>query len=333
MRIAVDAMGGDHAPKEIVAGAMQAVYRFGVEILLVGDNSQIKPHLTPGVKGVKIVEAEGQIDMQEEPLDGLRKKPKASINVAMDLVKQGEADAVVSAGHTGAAMAAALLKLGRLRGVDRPAIGALLPTLIPHKPVLLLDVGANVDCRPKFLSQFATMGVLFSRLALGVKEPKLGLLNIGEEACKGNDLAVQVHQMLQNQDHLPFIGNAEGRDVMSGRFDVIVCDGFTGNVLLKFAEGVGLVAMEILKEELPKGWQGQLGCSILKPNLAKVKERMDYNEYGGGLLLGVAGVCVIGHGSSKAAGLCSSIRVARDAVQNQLLEQLKEALNPPVLSE
>lgn len=324
-------MGGDHAPKEIVAGAMLAVHRFGVEILLVGDNSQIKPHLPLGTKGVTIVEAEGQIDMDEEPLESLRKKPKASINVAMDLVKQGEADAVVSAGHTGAAMAAALLKLGRLRGVDRPAIGALLPTLIPHKPVLLLDVGANVDCRPKFLSQFATMGVLFSRLALGVAEPKLGLLNIGEEACKGNDLAVQVHQILQNQAN--FIGNAEGRDVMSGKFDVIVCDGFTGNVLLKFAEGVGLVAMAILKEELPKGWRGQLGCSLLKPNLAKVKERMDYDEYGGGLLLGVAGICVIGHGSSKAAGLCSSIRVAREAVQNQVLEQLKAALNPPVLSE
>ncbi len=326
-------MGGDHAPMEIVAGAVQAADRFGVEILLVGDDSQIKRYLSPRARGITIVEAEGQIDMHEEPLDGLKKKPRASINVAMDLVKAGEADAVVSAGHTGAAMAAALLKLGRLRGVDRPAIGALLPTLIPHKPVLLLDVGANVDCRPKFLCQFATMGVLFSRLALGVKEPKLGLLNIGEEACKGNDLAVQVHQILQQQVDLPFVGNAEGRDVMSGKFDVIVCDGFTGNVLLKFAEGVGLVAMQILKEELPKGWQGQLGCALLKPNLAKVKERMDYDEYGGGLLLGVAGICVIGHGSYKATGLCNSIRVARDAVENQVLERLKEALNPPVLSE
>ncbi len=319
-------MGGDHAPKEIVAGAVLATDRLGVEILLVGDEQQLQQYLPPKTKGITIVAAEGQIGMEEEPLEALRKKPKASINVAMDLVKQGEAQAVVSAGHTGAAMAAALLRLGRLKGVDRPAIGALLPTMIPHKPVLLLDVGANVDCRPKFLCQFATMGVLFSRLALGVPEPKLGLLNIGEEAVKGNDLAVQVHQLLRESD-LPFVGNAEGRDVMSGKFDVIVCDGFVGNVLLKFAEGVGLVAMQILKEELPRGWHGQLGCAFLKPNLARVKERMDYDEYGGGLLLGVAGICVIGHGSSKATGLYHSVRVARDAVQNRLLEQLKEALD------
>ncbi len=333
VRIAVDAMGGDHAPGEIVAGAVLAVDRYDLEILLVGEGTRIKQFLPPRANKITIVEAEGQIDMHEEPLDGIRKKAKASINVVMDLLKRGEAEAVVSAGHTGAAMASALLKLGRLPGVDRPAIGALLPTLIPHKPVLLLDVGANVDCRPKFLCQFATMGVLFSRLALGVKEPKLGLLNIGEEACKGNDLAVQVHQLLQQQGNLPFIGNAEGRDVMSGKFDVIVCDGFTGNVLLKFAEGVGLVAMQILKEELPRGWQGQLGCAVLRSNLGRVKERMDYAEYGGGLLLGVRGICVIGHGSSKAPGLCSSIRVAREAVQNQVLDQLQQALQTPVLSE
>lgn len=335
MRIAVDAMGGDFAPGEIIAGALIAQAKLDVDVLLVGDEGAISSYLKHhkrtdyDPKRVHIVPAEGQIDMHEEPLEGLRRKPKCSIAVAMNLVKKKEADAVIAAGHTGAAMAAALLRLGRLPGVDRPAIGALLPTLIPHKPVLLLDVGANVDCRPKFIEQFAMMGVLYSHYALGVNEPKLGLLNIGEEACKGNDLTVRVHQALQDNQKA-FIGNAEGRDVVSGKFDVIVCDGFMGNVLLKFAEGVGLVAMQILKEELPRGWWGKLGVSILRPNLKQVKQRMDYDEYGGALLLGVAGVCVIGHGSSKASSIYNAVRVAKDAVDNQLLDRLREQIKSAV---
>ncbi len=334
MRIAVDAMGGDYAPGEIIAGALQAQAQFDVKILLVGDRdiilAHLKQHYPQKIDSVEIVPAEGQIEMHEEPLEGLRRKPKSSIAVAMELVKRKEADAVIAAGHTGAAMAAALLRLGRLPGVDRPAIGALLPTVIPHKPVLLLDVGANVDCRPKFLEQFALMGVLYSRYALGVAEPKLGLLNIGEESCKGNDLAVRVHQALQDNPRLPFMGNAEGRDVVSGKFDVIVCDGFMGNVLLKFAEGVGQVAMQILKEELPRGWWGKLGVMFLKPNLKQVKQRMDYDEYGGALLLGVAGVCVIGHGSSNASSICNAIRVAKDAVENNVLDQIRSQIKVQV---
>ncbi len=330
MRIAVDAMGGDFAPDEIIAGALLAQARFDVDILLVGDETAIanylKQHHIKLSDRIEIVAAEGQIDMHEEPLEGLRRKPKSSIAVSMDLVKQKKADAVVAAGHTGAAMAAALLRLGRLKGIDRPAIGALMPTLIPHKPVLLLDVGANVDCRPKFIEQFAIMGYLYSRYALGVKEPKLGLLNIGEESSKGNDLAVRVHQSLVDNPHIPFAGNAEGRDVMSGSFDVIVCDGFMGNVLLKFAEGVGRVAMQILKEELPRGWWGKLGVLFLRPNLKQVKQRMDYAEYGGALLLGVNGVCVIGHGSSKASSIANAVRVAKDAVDNQLLDRISSEI-------
>jgi phosphate acyltransferase len=220
-----------------------------------------------------------------------------------------------------------LLRLGRLPGVDRPAIGALLPTVIPHKPVLILDVGANVDCRPKYLEQFATMGSIYSRYALGASEPKVGLLNIGEESSKGNDLALKVYQSLQQNSHIHFLGNAEGRDVMTGKFDVIVCDGFMGNVLLKFAEGVGLAAMQILKEELPRGWWGKIGAMILRSNLRRVKERMDYGEYGGALLLGVAGVCVIGHGSAKAVSVFHAIRVAKEAVQNQLLDHLRSEID------
>ena len=323
-RIAIDAMGGDHAPAEIVAGALRAQAELGVEVLLVGDRQQIEAVIPQRSLGqLEIVPSEGTIEMHEEPLSGIKRKPKASINVAMDLVKQKRADAVVSAGHSGAAMAAALLRLGRLRGIDRPAIGAVFPTIVANKPVLVLDVGANVDCRPKFLEQFALMGTIYSQYVLGIQDPKVGLLNIGEEDCKGNDLAVRTHQMLQENSQISFIGNAEGRDVLSGRFDVIVCDGFVGNVLLKFAEAVGEVVIQILREELPQGLQGQIGTALLKPNLKRIKQRIDHAEHGGGLLLGVAGVCIISHGSSQAPAIFNAIRLAKEAVDNQVLERIQ----------
>jgi glycerol-3-phosphate acyltransferase PlsX len=323
-RIAVDAMGGDYAPAEIVAGALRAREELGVEVLLVGEPEQIKAHMPTSTSSLlEIVPAEGEIEMGEEPLSALRRKPKASINVAMDLVKQKRADAVVSAGHSGAAMAAALLRLGRLPGIDRPAIGAVFPTMNPGKSVIILDVGANVDCRPKFLEQFAFMGAVYSRYVLGIADPKVGLLNIGEEACKGNDLALRTHQLLEKSDRLTFIGNAEGRDVLSGEFDVIVCDGFVGNILLKFAEAVGEVMLQILREELPQGVRGKLGTTMLKPNLRKIKQRLDHAEHGGGLLLGVAGVCIIGHGSSQAPTVFNAIRLAKEAVENQVLERIR----------
>ena len=324
-RIAIDAMGGDHAPAEIVAGAIRAREELGVEVLLVGDPMQIEAALRQHTTSlsIEIVPAEGTIEMEEEPLSALRRKPKASINVAMDLVKQKRADAVVSAGHSGAAMAAALLRLGRLPGIDRPAIGAVLPTLIQGRPVIILDVGANVDCRPKFLEQFAFMGTVYSRYVMGVSEPKIGLLNIGEEPSKGNELALQTHKLLQENEQIHFIGNAEGRDVLSGNFDVIVCDGFAGNVLLKFAEAVGEVALQILREELPRGWRGKLGTLVLKPNLRRIKQRMDHAEHGGGLLLGVAGVCIISHGSSQAPTIFNAVRMAREAIDNQVLDRIQ----------
>lgn len=322
-RIAIDAMGGDHAPAEIITGALRAREELDVEILLVGDPQQIKSHLPQQTNfgQLEIVASEGTIEMHEEPLSGIKRKPKASINVAMDLVKQQRADAVVSAGHSGAAMAAGLLRLGRLKGIDRPAIGAVLPT-IASKPVIILDVGANVDCRPKFLEQFALMGSIYSQYVLGVDEPKVGLLNIGEESCKGNELAIRTYELLEKNPRVSFIGNAEGRDVLSGRFDVIVCDGFTGNVLLKFAEAVGEVLLQILREELPQGLRGQIGTAILKPNLKRIKQRVDHAEHGGGLLLGVAGVCIISHGSSQAPSVFNSIRLAKEAIDHQVLEHI-----------
>lgn len=324
VRIAIDAMGGDNAPAEIVAGALRAQEELGVDVLLVGDPQQIEASLKQHTQSssLEIVPSEGTIEMSEEPLTALRRKPKASINVAMDLVKKKRADAVVSAGHSGAAMAAALLRLGRLPGIDRPAIGAVLPTMIAGKPVLILDVGANVDCRPKFLEQFALMGSIYSQYVIGVAEPKVGLLNIGEESNKGNELAIQTHQLLEENPNIPFIGNAEGRDVLSGHFDVIVCDGFAGNVLLKFAEAVGEVALQILRQELPRGLHGKLGVSILRPNLKRIKQRMDHAEHGGGLLLGVAGICIISHGSSQAPTIFNAARLAKDAIDHQVLDRI-----------
>lgn len=326
-RIAVDAMGGDYAPDEIVAGAIAASAELDVDVLLVGDKEQIESsiqkHGGKGNASIEIVHADDVVTMKEEPLTGIRRKPKASINVAMNLVKKQEADAVVSAGHSGAAMASALLRLGRLKGIERPAIGAVLPTIIPNKSVIVLDVGANVDCRPKYLEQFALMGTIYSKYVLGNKEPKLGLLNIGEESSKGDDLTLQTHQLLRDNPELPFVGNAEGRDVLSGDFDIIVCDGFVGNVLLKFAEAVGEVMLQIMKEELPKGWRGKLGTALLKPNLMNIKQRIDRTEHGGALLFGVAGVCIISHGSSQAPSIFNAIRLAQEAVNNQVLERIK----------
>lgn len=334
VRIAIDAMGGDNAPAEIVAGALRAQEELEAEVLLVGEAQQVEAALKQHAQTslIEVVPAEGTIEMEEEPLTALRRKPKASINVAMDLVKKGRADAVVSAGHSGAAMAAALLRLGRLPGIDRPAIGAVLPTLIAGKPVLILDVGANVDCRPKFLEQFALMGTIYSQYVLGNGDPKVGLLNIGEEPNKGNELAIQTHQLLQENPAIPFIGNAEGRDVLSGHFDVIVCDGFAGNVLLKFAEAVGEVALQILREELPRGLHGKVGVSLLRPNLKRIKQRMDHAEHGGGLLLGVAGVCIISHGSSQAPTIFNAARLAKDAIDNHVLDRIRSSYEKPAVS-
>lgn len=318
-------MGGDHAPDEIVAGALRATEELGVEVLLVGDPQLLRDSIAQHTHShqLEIVPAEGVITMSEEPLVGIRRKPKASINVAMDLVKRSRAQAVVSAGHSGAAMAAALLRLGRLPGIDRPAIGAVFPTILASKQVLILDVGANVDCRPQFLEQFAMMGTIYSKYVLGISDPKVGLLNIGEESSKGNDLAVRTHQLLQDNPEIPFIGNAEGRDVLSGRYDVVVCDGFVGNVLLKFAEAIGSVVLQILREELPQGWRGQMGTALLKPNLKQIKQRLDHAEHGGGLLLGVAGICIISHGSSQAPSIFNAIRLGLEAIENRILDRIQ----------
>lgn len=322
----MDAMGGDYAPDEIVAGALRAQDELGVEVLLVGDPAAIEASLQRHDRSpeeVQIIPSEGAVEMHEEALTGIKRKPNASINVAMSLVKQGEADGVVSAGHSGASMASALLRLGRLSGIDRPAIGAVFPTMSPDKSVLILDVGAIVDCRPKFLEQFALLGTVYSQYVLGRDEPRVGLLNIGEEACKGNELSLRTYELLQNHPRIPFVGNAEGRDVLSGDFDVIVCDGFVGNVLLKFAEAVGNILLQLCQDELLQGLD-ERDLAHVMPNLKRLKQRIDYVEHGGGLLLGVAGVCVIGHGSSHAMTIFNAVRLAKEAVDNRVIERIQE---------
>jgi glycerol-3-phosphate acyltransferase PlsX len=329
-KIAVDAMGGDNAPDEIVAGAIRAAAELEVDILLVGDpeaiQAQIEKHGNT-INNIEIVSADGVVSMDEEALVGVRRKPNASINVAMSLVKEKRAQGVVSAGHSGAAMAAALLGLGRIKGIDRPAIGAVFPTMYANKSVIVLDVGANVDCRPKYLEQFALMGSIYSKYVLEVEDPKVGLVNIGEESSKGNELAKETYKLLSSNPKISFLGNAEGRDVLSGDFDVIVCDGFVGNVLLKFAEAVGEIMLQIVKEELPFGVRGKIGTGILKPNLKRIKQRIDHAEHGGALLLGVNGVCIVSHGSSQAPSIFNAIRIAKEAIGHGVLERIQQDQN------
>lgn len=324
VRIVVDAMGGDNAPQEIVAGALMAAGGLGVELTLVGRLDAIRAELagTTEIPGLRVVEAPDVIEMDEHPTEAVRAKPESSINVGLRLVKKGEADAFVTAGNTGAAMAAALLTLGRIKGISRPALATVFPVGEDHLS-MLLDVGANAECRPIHLLQFAYMGSAFMERMFAMPRPKIGLLSIGEEDSKGNALVVEVNAGLR-QSRLNFIGNVEGKDIAHGVADVVVMDGFTGNVVLKTAEGIAeLMFSELRKAVELTPWNRAAGL-ILMSELRKVKRRLDYTEYGGAQLLGVDGVTVIGHGRSNARAVFSAIRAARDAVQNGVLEQLRE---------
>lgn len=336
MRVALDAMGGDFAPRELVAGAAIAVNQLDLQVLLVGQPEIIREEIAYQVQmgniepgrveaSLEVVPASQVIDMDEEPVFALRKKKDASIAVATQLVKEGRVDAVISAGSTGAQMVAALLILGRMPGVERPAIATVLPGLTG--PKVLLDSGANTDCRPKHLEQFAMMGSAFATAVLGLNQPKVGLINVGEEESKGNELSKQTYQLLK-QAPLNFIGNVEGREILSGSADILVCDGFVGNIILKLAEGLSGTIFQLLKNEL-----GQLnsasptsGAALLS-GLQKLKKRMDYTEYGGAPLLGVKGVSIICHGSSKAQAIYNAIRVAKESADKDLIGRLTVALH------
>ena len=340
--ISVDGMGGDYAPGPILEGCLEAISRLPLKIKFVGEldkifeaaqTLEIKELLDQAVSdgNLELVAAKQVIGMDEEATS-VRRKRDASINVAMDLVKKGEALAVYSAGNSGALMASAIFRLGRLKGIDRPAIGALFPTKDPGQPVLVLDVGANMDCKPVYLHQFALLGNIYSRDVLQIKKPRIGLLNIGEEACKGNELSLSTFELLRDEESFDFAGNCEGRDVLSGKFDVVVCDGFTGNVLLKFLESVGSVLLDVLRAELPRGRRGKVGSAFLRSNLKRIKKRLDHAEHGGALLLGVNGICVIGHGSSKSLSVVSALRLAHSAASHGVMDDLAKLQKPLALS-
>lgn len=325
MKIAVDAMGGDYAPEEIIKGTMMAAEASpDVQLILVGQKERIQTFLSgPLPKNVALHEASEVIEMDEHPANAVRKKKDSSIVVATRLVKLGEADAVVSAGSTGAQMAAALLGLGRIKGIERPAIATILPT--PEGGKLLLDVGANMDATPEQLCQYGQMGSIYATKILGIPNPRVGLLNVGSEEGKGNELTQKAYPLL-NASPVNFIGNVEGRDVPYGRADVVVCEGFAGNILLKTAEGLAGVLFEQIKEKITSNMVRKLGALAIKPGLKEIAQMMDYAEYGGAPLLGVNGISIICHGSSKAKAIYNAIRVARECVQVRLIEQIREDL-------
>jgi len=330
--VAVDGMGGDHAPGPILEGCLRAVQLLPVRVKFVAEAEILAAAVAELGLAEELAEAQraGLLQLvpsgpsvgMDEEATVVRKKRDASINMAMDLVKAREATAIYSAGNSGAVMASAIFRLGRLKGIDRPAIGALFPTKHPEQQVLVLDVGANMDSKPAYLHQWALLGNIYSRDVLQVREPRIGLLNIGEEECTGNDLALRTYPLMAEETRFRFTGNCEGRDVLSGAFDVVVCDGFTGNVLLKFLEAVGGVLLDVLKAELPRGRRGKVGSAFLISNLRRIKKRLDHAEHGGALLLGVDGVCVIGHGSSKALSVVSALRLAHSAASHGVMDDL-----------
>ncbi len=328
MKIAIDAMGGDYGPKPIIEGAIDSAKEYGYNIILVGDESQIEDELDGrSLQGISISiqHASQVIGMDESPAVACRQKKDSSIMIATNLVKQKEVDAIVSTGNSGAIMAAALMMLQRLPNVSRPAIAALIPTA--NNICTILDVGANVDCKPRNLLEFAVMGDTYIRHILKKKSPpRIGLLNIGKERGKGNELALEAHRLLV-ESNLNFIGNIEGSDIPRGIADVIVCDGFVGNVLLKFAEGLAQVLVEFFQQEVLKKPSRKLALSMLREPMSNLKKRVDYDEYGGAPLLGINGTCIIGHGISNAKAVKNAIKIAGEFAEQNISQRIKERLD------
>lgn len=327
MRVAVDAMGGDHAPGEVVAGAVQAARDLGAEILLTGDTATLSAELRARdgeTLPIEIVDAPDVIGMDEAPGMAVRRKRNASIVRTMELVRDGRAAAAVSAGHTGAAMAAALFTLGRIPGVERPALAIIVPTLAGE--AVLLDVGANVDCKPHHLAQFALMGSVYAHRVIGIERPRVALLSNGEEATKGNEAAQRAGELLRGSA-LHFVGNVEGTGMLAGEADVIVCDGFVGNIVLKTGEGLAMMILSMLKDELIRSPHLVPILWLLAPRLRRFSKRLDYTEHGGAPLLGVNGACIIAHGRSKAKAIRSAIAAALAAARARIVEQIHSELS------
>ncbi|HTY12609.1 MAG TPA: phosphate acyltransferase PlsX [Candidatus Omnitrophota bacterium] len=325
MRIAVDAMGGDFAPEETVKGSVQAVSELpDVELILVGQGERVlkllKKHKEPA--RITVVPSTEVIGMDESPVSSVREKKDASINVALQTVKEGKAQAIVSAGNTGAFMTAALFKLGRIPGVERPAIATLFPSRSGR--VLCLDMGANSDNRPKHLQQFGEMGSVYAESVLHVRSPRVGLLNIGEEPEKGNELTRATYPLLK-ESKINFIGMVESKEILSGKVDVVVSDGFVGNLVLKFGESVSSFVIDLLKKELLSNPVTMLGAALSIPAFLRIKKKVDYDEFGGAPILGIDGICIKAHGRSKAKAIKNAIKVAYEAVKEDVIGKIKKA--------
>ncbi len=319
-------MGGDHAPDEILRGALLAAEQYPVEILLVGREeiltSRLKHLASNPSPRLEIVDAREVVEMDESAIAPLRRKRNSSIRICANLVAQGRAAAMVSAGNTGAAMTSAYKVLGTVEGVSRPALAAIMPSLASKGYTVLLDVGANVDTKPSHLREFAVMGHFYAQMVFGIAQPRVGLLSIGEEEGKGNELTRETLRVLK-ETGLNFIGNAEGRDLYNGNADVIVCDGFIGNVVLKASESLGEMILRMLREEMTRSAQRKLGAFLARDAFDAFKKRIDYSEYGGAPLLGVKGGCIVCHGRSNANAIKNAIRVARDFALNRITEKIQ----------
>ena len=325
MKIAVDAMGGDHGPAVVVEGAVAAVREMGASVVLVGDKAAIERELSRlgATTGVEVRHASQVVGMGESPSQALRRKRDSSLRIAAELVRDGEASAFVSAGNTGAAMAVAMFVVGVLRGVDRPAIAAVLPNLKGHS--VLLDVGANVDPKPWHLFQFAVMGHVYARDILGIERPRVGLLSVGEEEGKGNELTKEAYEQLKDSS-LNFLGNVEGRDIYNGHCDVVVADGFTGNVALKISESLAEMVSAMIREELMRDVRSKVAAALAGPAFERFKRRVDYAEMGGAPLLGIDGGAIICHGASPVKAIRNAVRVAREWAKAGLNDHIKAAL-------
>jgi glycerol-3-phosphate acyltransferase PlsX len=328
MKIVVDAMGGDHAPAVAVDGAVQAARDLGLEVILVGQEDKVRAELarydTAGLP-LTVHHASQVIEMDEHPAAAVRAKKDCSMVVGMELLKRHEADAFYTAGNSGGALAAALFRLGRVRGIKRPAISSIFPSQTPQGYSFILDIGANADCRPEFLVQFAVMGSAYAERVLGVTRPRVAIVSNGEEEGKGNQL-VQDTVPLLKASGLNFVGNAEGKDIPWGLADVLVTDGFTGNVIIKLAEGISRFLLDTIKAEITSRSVTKVGGLLAKPAFDGVRKRLDYREYGGAPLLGVDGVVIIGHGRSDALAIRNGIRLAAQAVENGVLDAIKQGI-------
>lgn len=326
MRVALDAMGGDKAPAEIVKGALQAVnlYPEIEKIFLVGKEEEIKKYLNGNTEKIEIIDAREVIEMDDHPALAYRKKKDASMTVATRLVKEGRADAIISAGNTGGQMTSSLFVLGRIKGISRPAIATPLPAM--KGITLLLDSGANADCTVENIQQFALMGSIYAKKVLKKDNPKVSLVNIGSERTKGNELSIKAYEELEKMDNINFTGNIEGREIPQGKADVIVADGFVGNVVLKLIEGMGKTFVSIIKEEVSKSFISKLGAFLMKDALMGLKKKMDYAEIGGAPLLGVDGISIICHGSSDSKAIHNAIRVAIECKKEDYVQEIKNNL-------